>query len=97
MGETAPFVVAGGMSCPEEGVFHKLRMCQEPRLSWMPPGIWGVWDKDVWVSSVTGPGGYKTAGFMWGLVAHPIPVPEGRFPRYRALYWECGHLLLARS
>lgn len=27
-----------------EGVFHKLRMRQEPRLSWMPPafGVWGT-------------------------------------------------------
>lgn len=54
------------------------------------------------MSSVTGPGGCKTAGFIWGFVAHLIPVPEGRFPLYRAtlgmwapapgteLSWELG-------
>lgn len=61
----APFLDAGGMSSPEEGVFHKLRMgsmCREPRVSWMPPGIRAVWGREVWASSVTGPGGYRAAG-----------------------------------
>lgn len=85
MRETAPFLGAGAVSGPEEGISHKLRMCQKPRLSWVPPGIWGVWDKEVWASSLTGPAGYGTAGLIMGACGSSHPCPTREIPPVQSL------------